>query len=80
MANVALDGIGLAYNGTYASKILLEPMFTSDDIMSNYTIYPAVKYKQNITMAPSLSGITAVHSGCGTTNTCDPAGKRWYRF
>jgi len=74
MANVALDGIGLAYNGTYASKILLEPMFTSDDIMSNYTIYPAVKYKQNITMAPSLSGITAVHSGCGTTNTCDPAG------
>ena len=74
MANVAENGIGLAYNGTYASKILLEPMFISDDIMSNYTIYPAVKYKQNITMAPSLSGITAVHSGCGTTNTCDPAG------
>ena len=74
MANVALDGIALAYNGTYASGILLEPMFTSDDIMSNYTIYPAVKYKQNITMAPSLSGITAVHSGCGVANTCDPAG------
>ena len=74
MANVALNGITLAYNGTYASGILLEPMFTSDDIMSNYTIYPAVKYKQNITMAPSLTGITALNSGCGTANSCDPAG------
>lgn len=74
MANVALDGIGVAYAGNYASKILLEPMFHSDDIMSNYTIYPNVKYKQNITMAPSLSSITAVNTGCGTTNTCDPAG------
>ena len=74
MANVALDGIGAGYLGTYASKILLEPMFHSDDIMSNYTIYPAVKYRQNITLAPALSSITAVHSGCGVTNTCDPAG------
>lgn len=74
MANVAANGIGTAYNGTYASKILLEPMFTADDISRNYTIYPAVKYKQNITMAPSLKGITALHSGCGTANTCDPAG------
>ena len=45
-------------------------MFTADDISRNYTIYPAVKYKQNITMAPSLKGITALHSGCGATNTC----------
>ena len=74
MANVALNGLGSAYKGTYASKILLEPMFTSDDIMRNYTIYPSVKYKQNITMAPSLRGITAAHSGCGTENTCNPAG------
>ncbi len=74
MANVAANGIGTAYNGTYASKILLEPMFTADDISRNYTIYPAVKYKQNITMAPSLKGITALHSGCGATNGCNPAG------
>ena len=74
MANVALDGIGAGYLGTYASKILLEPMFHSDDIMRNYTIYPAVKYRQNITMAPQLKSITAVHTGCGVTNTCDPAG------
>ena len=74
MANVALDGIGAGYKGTYASKILLEPMFHSDDIMRNYTIYPAVKYKQQITMAPKLAGITAKHSGCGTANTCNPAG------
>jgi len=74
MANIATGIAGLAYNGTYASGILLEPMFHSDDIMRNYTIYPNVKYKQNITMAPSLSSITAVHTGCGVTNTCDPAG------
>jgi len=74
MANVAINGITLAYNGTYASGILLEPMFTSDDIMSNYTIYPAVKYKQNITMAPALTGITALNDGCGAENTCDPDG------
>ena len=74
MANVALNGLGSLYKGTYASKILLEPMFTSDDIMRNYTIYPSVKYKQNITMAPALRGITAVHDGCGVENTCNPAG------
>ena len=73
-ADIAQNGLGAAYNGTYASKILLEPMFHSDDIMRNYTIYPSVKYKQNIIMAPSLSGITAVHTGCGETNTCDPTG------
>jgi hypothetical protein len=75
MANVALQNAGMtAYNGTYASKILLEPMFHSDDINSNYTIYPSVKYKQNIVMAPSLKGITAVNEGCGANAGCDPAG------
>ena len=73
MANVALSG-ALTFAGTNASKYLLEPMFHSDEIMSNYTIYPNVKYKQFITMAPSLTGITAQNSGCGTANACDPAG------
>ena len=58
MANVALKG-ALTFAGTNASKYLLEPMFSSDDIMRNYTIYPNVKYKQFITMAPKLQGITA---------------------
>jgi len=74
MANIALDGLGANYQGTYASKILLEPMFRSDDIMRNYTVYPNVKYKQNLMLAPKLSGITALNTGCSTTNTCDPAG------
>jgi len=73
MANVALDGMGAGYQGTYASKILLEPMFHADNINGNYTIYPSVKYKQNIVMAPSLKSITAINDGCGA-NTCDPAG------
>jgi hypothetical protein len=73
MANVALKG-ALTFAGTNASKYLLEPMFSSDDIMRNYTIYPNVKYKQFITMAPKLQGITAQNTGCDTTNTCNPAG------
>jgi hypothetical protein len=73
MANIALDGLGATYQGTYASKILLEPMFRSDDIMSNYTVYPNVKYKQNLMLAPKLTGITALNDGCGA-NACDPAG------
>ena len=74
MANIALDGLGATYQGTYASQILLEPMFRSDDIMRNYTVYPNVKYKQNLMLAPKLSGITALNTGCSATNTCDPAG------
>jgi len=70
MANIAQNGLGAAYNGTYASKILLEPMFHSDDIMRNYTIYPNVKYKQNILMAPSLKSITALNEGCGANTNC----------
>ena len=73
MAEIALNGLGAAYTGTYASKILLEPMFTSDDIMGNYRIYPNVKYKKNLMLAPKLQGITAVNDACGS-NTCDPAG------
>jgi hypothetical protein len=73
MANVALKG-ALTFAGTNASKYLLEPMFHSDDIMRNYSIYPNVKYKHFITMAPSLSSITALNTGCDTTNTCNPAG------
>ena len=73
MANVALKG-ALTFAGTNASKYLLEPMFHSDEIMRNYTIYPNVKYKQFITMAPKLQSITAQNTGCTTTNTCDPAG------
>jgi len=68
-ADIAQNGLGASYNGTYAAKILLEPMFHSDDIMRNYTIYPNVKYKQNILMAPSLKSITALNAGC-IANTC----------
>ena len=71
--NIAQDG-ALTFTGTNAAKYLLEPMFHSDDIMRNYSIYPNVKFKQFITMAPGLKSITARNSGCATTNACDPAG------
>ena len=69
MANIATDGLGTVYQGKFASQILLEPMFTSDDIMGNYRIYPNVKYKQNLMLAPKLQSITAVNDACGTV-TC----------
>jgi hypothetical protein len=69
MADIALQG-ALTFAGTNASKYLLEPMFHSDEIMRNYSIYPNVKYKQFITMAPGLKSITARNSGCATTNAC----------
>ena len=69
--DIAQNGLGGLYVGTYASKIMLEPMFHSDDIMRNYTIYPNVKFKQNITMAPSLSSITTINAGCtDVSDTC----------
>jgi hypothetical protein len=70
--DIANNGLGGLYVGTYASQILLEPMFRSDDIMRNYSVYPNVKYKQNILMAEKLTDITAVNSGCGA-NTCTGA-------
>ena len=43
LLDIANNGLAAGtYSGTYASNILLEPMFRSDDIMRNYTIYPNV--------------------------------------
>tara|TARA_R100000655_G_scaffold24380_1_gene49051 strand:- start:2214 stop:3317 length:1104 start_codon:yes stop_codon:yes gene_type:complete len=69
---IANNDLGGLYKGTYASNILLEPMFRSDDIMKNYTVYPNVKFKHNILMANKLTDITAVNSGCAA-NTCTGA-------
>ena len=72
LLDIANNGLGGLYVGTTASNILLEPMFRSDDIMRNYSLYPNVKYKQNILMADKLTSITAVNTGCGA-NTCTGA-------
>ena len=72
VGDLANNGLGGNYIGTYASGILLEPMFRSDDVMRNYTLYPNVKYKQNILMANKLTNITAINDGCGA-NTCTGA-------
>jgi hypothetical protein len=71
MANVAANSIAVAYNGQYASKMLLQPMFTSDEIMQHYTVYPNVKYKQNVFLANALRNITALNNGCADP-TCTP--------
>ena len=70
--DIANNNIGVAYTGTYDSGILLEPMFTSDDVMRNYSVYHNVKYKQNILMAEKLTDMRALYEGCGD-NTCTGA-------
>tara|TARA_R110002073_G_scaffold144222_2_gene296261 strand:+ start:2093 stop:3205 length:1113 start_codon:yes stop_codon:yes gene_type:complete len=72
LLDIANNGLGGLYTGTYASKILLEPMFHSDEIMRNYSIYPNVKFQTNIMMAEKLTDITAINDGCGA-NTCTGA-------
>ena len=62
------NGINVAYNGTYAAQMLLEPIFKSDNIMSNYTVYPNVKYKQNVLLAPGLQKIVMANGGCSSTD------------
>lgn len=72
VGDIADNQLGGLYVGGYAAGILLEPMFRSDDIMKSYTIYPNVKFKQNIMMADKLTSITAVNDGCGA-NLCTGA-------
>ena len=57
MPNIALDGMGAGYIGTYASKILLEPMFHSDDIMRNYTV---AKITMDCDFNPTLNPLEKV--------------------
>ena len=64
----ASNGIDITYEGTYATKMLLEPIFHSDDIMANYTVYPNVKFKQNILTAGSLSKIVRSNTGCSNSD------------
>ena len=65
----ANNSIAVAYSGTYASKILLEPIFHSDDIMKHYTVYPNVKVKQNVFLANSLNKIVVENTTCTPDNT-----------
>ncbi len=62
------NGINVTYNGTYAAQMLLEPIFRSDDIMRNYTVYPNVKFKQNVLLAPGLNKIVMANGGCSASD------------
>ena len=67
----AASNISVTYNGTYAASMLLEPIFRSDEVMQNYTVFPNVKYKQNVLLANGLSKIVMANAGCtsGTDNS-----------
>ena len=67
----AADALTITYEGKWATKMLLEPIFHSDDIMRHYTVYPNVKYKQNVLLANGLNKIVMANPGCtsGTDNS-----------
>lgn len=68
----AASNISVTYNGTYAASMLLEPIFRSDEVMQNYTVFPNVKYKQNVLLANGLSKIVRSNPGC--TSATDNSG------
>lgn len=62
----AASGLSITYEGTYAASMLLEPIFRSDDVMQNYTVFPNVKFKQNVLLAGGLSKIVMANAGCSS--------------
>jgi hypothetical protein len=64
----AADALTITYEGQWATKMLLEPIFHSDDIMRHYTVYPNVKYKQNVLLANSLNKIVMANGGCSSSD------------
>jgi len=64
----AADALTITYEGKWATKMLLEPIFHSDDIMRHYTVYPNVKYKQNVLLANGLNKIVMANGGCSSAD------------
>ena len=64
----AANNISVTYEGVYATKMILEPIFHSDEIMRHYTLYPNVKFRQNVFLANSLNKIVMANGGCSSAD------------
>ena len=68
MANVALNSIAATYGGANLNEIFYEPVFRSDDIMSNYRVIPNVKHKMNVYTSAALKNIVQPYLSCSPTS------------
>ena len=64
--NVALKGTFATYGGANLNEIFYEPVFRSDDIMSNYRVIPNVKHKMNVYTSAALSNIVQKYTTCSS--------------
>ena len=66
--NVALKGTFATYGGANLNEIFYEPVFRSDDIMSNYRVIPNVKHKMNVYTSAALTNIVQKYTTCSSTS------------
>tara|TARA_R100001530_G_scaffold131844_2_gene103754 strand:+ start:1601 stop:2602 length:1002 start_codon:yes stop_codon:yes gene_type:complete len=62
------NGLGAAYSGANFNEIFLQPIFTDDDIMSNFRVIPNVRYRMNLYNADELSCIVQSYDTCDDTD------------
>ena len=72
--NVANKGTFATYGGANLNEIFYEPVFRSDDIMSNYRVIPNVKHKMNVYTSAALKNIVQPYTACSSTSQ-DPVQK-----
>ena len=65
--NVAQSDLGASYSGANFNEIFLQPVFTDEDIMSNYRVIPNVRHTMNLYTADELKCIVQSYSGCDDT-------------
>jgi len=66
--NVANKGTFATYGGANLNEIFYEPVFRSDDIMSNYRVIPNVKHKMNVYTSAALKNIVQPYTACAGTS------------
>ena len=66
--NVANKGTFATYGGANLNEIFYEPVFRSDDIMTNYRVIPNVKHKMNVYTSAALTNIVQPYTACSSTS------------
>ena len=66
--DVANNNIGAGYSGQNFNEIFLQPIFTDEDIMSNFRVIPNVRHTMNLYNADELSCIVQSYDTCDDTD------------
>lgn len=57
----------MTYSGIEATQIIMEPVFTDEDILSSFKVMPNVVTKKKMQFARKLEKIVRKYTGCGFT-------------